>query len=61
MDNGLRDLHEDVTNLENLRVLNARRNKLKNSGIPGGVFQLGDLTVVVRLILYLPLLKNEKG
>ena len=48
--NNLRDIHDDVTQLGNLRVLNARHNKLKNSGVPGGVFHLGDLTVVVRIV-----------
>ena len=45
--NSLRDLHSDVANLPNLRVLNVAHNKLKNSAIPEGLFMLEDLSVVV--------------
>ena len=47
MGNNLNELDEDLTKLENLRVLNARHNRLKNSGIPNGIFKLEDLTVIV--------------
>ena len=45
--NNLRDLHSDVGNLPNLRVVNCRYNKLKNSGIPANLFKLDDLSVLV--------------
>jgi len=44
--NNLRDIHSDVCALPNLRILNCRENKLKNSGIPAGIFDLDDLSVV---------------
>lgn len=47
--NNLRDLHSDVANLPNLRVLNVSHNKLKNASIPDGLFKLEDLSVVVRI------------
>lgn len=45
--NSLRDIHPDVCQLPNLRILNCRNNRLKNDGIPGDLFQLDDLSVLV--------------
>ena len=50
MRNNMRDLHEDVAHLENLRVLNCAHNKLKNSSIPSDLFNLEDLSVLVRIL-----------
>ena len=46
--NNLKSLHGDLTGLTNLRVLNCRYNKLLNGTIPAGLFNLNDLTVLVR-------------
>lgn len=45
--NNIVDLGEDIVNLTSLRTLNCRYNKLVDAGIPGGVFSLEDLSVVV--------------
>ncbi|XP_046856352.1 protein flightless-1 homolog isoform X2 [Xenia sp. Carnegie-2017] len=46
--NQLNSLHNgDLTALSNLKVINARKNQLKNSGIPNGVFSLEELLTVV--------------
>ncbi len=47
--NNLKDLHEDIAELSNLRVINCRHNKLKNSSIPPKMFNLEDLSVLVRM------------
>ncbi|CAB3984718.1 flightless-1 homolog [Paramuricea clavata] len=45
--NKLTNLHNgDLTALSNLKVINARKNQLKNSGIPNGVFSLEELLTV---------------
>ena len=47
--NSLTKLDDGLTKLENLRVLIARHNQLKNAGIPNGIFKLEDLTVIVSM------------
>jgi len=47
--NNLRDIHQDVFEMSNLRVLICRHNKIKNAGVPSQLFHLEDLSVVVRL------------
>ncbi|ELU16604.1 hypothetical protein CAPTEDRAFT_151582 [Capitella teleta] len=44
--NNLRDIHPDVTELSNLRILNCRHNKLKSNGVPAQLFVLDDLSVL---------------
>ena len=50
--NKLRDLHSDVAHLPNLRVVNCRHNRLKNSAVPPDLFKLDDLSVLVRYFKY---------
>lgn len=47
VNNSLRDIHTDVCQMPNLRILNCRHNRLKNDGIPSDIFQLDDLSVLV--------------
>lgn len=44
--NNLSSLKKDIIGLSCLRVLNARHNKLKNSGVPNNLHDLEDLTVL---------------
>jgi len=44
--NNLRDIHSDVCQMSNLRVLICRNNKIKNAGVPSELFHLEDLSVV---------------
>jgi Leucine-rich repeat (LRR) protein len=44
--NSLRDIHNDVCQMANLRVLICRHNKIKNAGVPSDLFSLEDLSVV---------------
>ena len=52
VNNGLRELDDSLSNLMNLRAINCRHNKLKNAGIPYGLFLLDDLSVVVSQISF---------
>ncbi|XP_074600269.1 FLII actin remodeling protein [Brevipalpus obovatus] len=44
--NNLVSLHGEITSLNSLRYLNVRENKLKNSGLPPGLFELKHLLVL---------------
>uniref|UniRef100_A0A8B9L8U4 Protein flightless-1 homolog n=1 Tax=Astyanax mexicanus TaxID=7994 RepID=A0A8B9L8U4_ASTMX len=44
--NSLTTLHGELSSLPNLRVIVARANNLKNSGVPDDIFQLDDLSVL---------------
>ncbi|KAK2175165.1 hypothetical protein NP493_747g01024 [Ridgeia piscesae] len=44
--NNVRDIQDEVARLPNLRVVNCRHNRLKNSGIPADLFGHDDLSVL---------------
>lgn len=46
MNNNLEKLFGELTELQCLRSLNLRYNKIKNSGIPVDLFHLEDLTTL---------------
>ena len=45
--NNLIQIHGDLPTLKCLRTINARHNKIRNSGIPNDLFALEEITVVV--------------
>ena len=47
----MRGIPEEVAKLPNLRVVNCRHNRIKNSGIPADLFGHDDLSVLVGLII----------
>ena len=49
--NNVRGIPEEVAKLPNLRVVNCRHNRIKNSGIPADLFGHDDLSVLVGLII----------
>uniref|UniRef100_A0AAZ3NVG8 Gelsolin-like domain-containing protein n=1 Tax=Oncorhynchus tshawytscha TaxID=74940 RepID=A0AAZ3NVG8_ONCTS len=61
--NSLTTLHGELCSLPNLRAVVARANNLKNSGVPDDIFQLDDLSVLVRrsVCLYPRDLENSKN
>uniref|UniRef100_A0AAZ3S823 Gelsolin-like domain-containing protein n=1 Tax=Oncorhynchus tshawytscha TaxID=74940 RepID=A0AAZ3S823_ONCTS len=61
--NSLTTLHGELSSLPNLRAVVARANNLKNSGVPDDIFQLDDLSVLVRrsVCLYPRDLENSKN